>query len=727
MVQRNATRPAGIFGMVGFGLIILLCFNLLPVQAQPGMRNAVPASAGRVLFLPAIFSPPQPPPPPATPISVWSEMNSPAIINRGDRIRVDISVKNESTTPDDATSNVNISVPFDTRQLRFFTYDIDEGRGDQFLGVSNGNQVELFVGRRIGPGKTHTVSVWFNVQDSVANSEYIELQPRYTYNSESRVTNKVGVTVQGGDPGLCRPFEGADARLQVQPDRGPLGIAFIFNNDCYLPGETVTTWLNDPFAPGGVRELPLRATANDRGEVWLNLNSVEYNLQPDDRYALVAQGLTSGITSLGPFIVTSGTARQRHAPSPATQAAVPVRIEAIPAQQPVPTGSISGQITGDDGSPLAGVLVAALDAENAYVERSFSAANGRYSLTGLADGDYTVAVLASLSSNPVLAAYAGAFLPAGVSAGADTTVDAQLQRGGAIQGTVRGADSGNGLPGVAVFVFADSGRLVGAASTDATGAYTTTVVLSGSYRLEFEPAYSEIISTTNYLSATLPEVNVTAPAPTTGIDVNLELRPDVRTISGQVTAQDSGLGLAEVLVVVRSDDGRFVEAVETGPNGGYRTGVLEAGTYQLEALTAFTSEQLSRSYIGRSFGTPIDMTAAGPRADVDVSLERGAQLSGRVTAAETNQELPGVLVIVRDSTDDIVALGLSNAQGTYVSSGLVAGDYSVRFSTAFAAGVTGSYQSLTETLSIPASGLARNIALQRDPARIVYLPLLRNE
>ncbi len=728
MRKQGFGRSAHAGRMFVFGLIVVLFAGLVPAQARPGAEPA--ASAGRVMFLPTIFAPIQPPPPPVTPISVWTELRSPGIVDRGDRVRIDINVRNESTIENDVPGTIGISVPFDPRQLRFFTFSIDEGRGDRFLGVTDGRQVEISIGRRIGPGKTHTISVWFNVQNSANDGEFIQLRPSYTYNNEVKRTNRVGFTVRGAsNSGLCQPFRGVDAQLRVQPERGPQGTNFTFSNDCYIPGETVKTWLNDPFAPGGVRELTLRATANSRGEVFFNLNSAELGLRPDDRYGLVAQGLDSGITSLGPFIVDANGNLIAAVPPARTPAPSAPEPAAGIAQEPVPTGSISGLVSDENSTPLAGVLVAAFDAEDNFVETSTTSADGRYSLTDLSDGEYTLGVLASFSSDLALAAYASRFLPATVSDGGDTTVDVSLLPGGRIQGTVRADDSGAGLPGVEVFVYADGDQLVGIATTDTTGAYTTTAVLSGSYELEFEPAFSDVVTTTNYVSATLSSIVVTAPNNTTGNDVSLALRPDIRTISGQVTAQDNGLGLPDVLVAVLSEDGTFVDAIETGPNGGYRSDPLPAGVYTLEFITAFTADSATRQYIGRALETPVDMTADGPRNDVDIALERGAQISGRIISTATDTGLPGVLVAIfnEDDNENIIGLGLSNEEGIYVSSGLPPGNYTIVFFTDFAGGITASYRSITESINLGTSDVALNIELERDPARLVYLPIVRSE
>ena len=125
--------------------------------------------------------------------------------------------------------------------------------------------------------------------------------------------------------------------------------------------------------------------------------------------------------------------------------------------------SITGHVTDDQGHPVAGVYVSASSALM-IVGGNGSAitdANGDYSITGLAAGDYRVQFSAPFGSNLVSEYHpdttiSSMAVPVKVATGADVTgIDASLATGGSITGQVT---DGQGHPVQGANVSAESDR-----------------------------------------------------------------------------------------------------------------------------------------------------------------------------------------------------------------------------------------------------------------------------
>jgi hypothetical protein len=165
--------------------------------------------------------------------------------------------------------------------------------------------------------------------------------------------------------------------------------------------------------------------------------------------------------------------------------------------QRLPLGrSISGTVTGPDGLPRAGVRV---QVDGNTIARTTTAGDGTYTVVGLRNGNYTVSFFPSTADAELLTEWysnqndPGGANPVAVALGATTTgIDAQLEVGGTMSGTVTGPD---GLPREGIYVSAGVNWGGGSTVTAADGSYTINGLRSADYRVCFRPdPYPELIA-----------------------------------------------------------------------------------------------------------------------------------------------------------------------------------------------------------------------------------------
>jgi hypothetical protein len=158
---------------------------------------------------------------------------------------------------------------------------------------------------------------------------------------------------------------------------------------------------------------------------------------------------------------------------------------------------------------------------------------------------------------------------------------------------------------------------------------------------------------------------------------------------------------------------------------------MAAGIYQLFFLTMFSKDVTTRSYISAKLAGTVDLTTPGLRTGVNVGLAQGAKASGQVTGVDTGAGLEGVVVAVRvPASGKIVGVGLTDAGGNYLTSGLPSGTYTVEFvPDRSPVTKTATYQRtvienvvVTGTKALP--GVDAQLA--RDPWKTVRLPLIRH-
>jgi hypothetical protein len=244
-------------------------------------------------------------------------------------------------------------------------------------------------------------------------------------------------------------------------------------------------------------------------------------------------------------------------------------------------GEITGRVTSESThTPIEGVTACIVYTSASFESGPCEKTNGagEYVLAGLAAGLYQVEFYTEWdgSSAPYLGEYFdGASSRAeatsvAVSAGTVTNgVDAELEIGGQITGTVTSAATGAGVGGIDVCALASAGMASRCGPTDAAGHYSLSGLASGSVEVRFIRGQGE---PGNYLSqlyagqvtnSAATHVPVTAGAVTSGIDAHL-LAGGI--ITGRVTSA-AGAGIAGVMVCAEYA-GAFGEAFRNQTWGG---------------------------------------------------------------------------------------------------------------------------------------------------------------
>jgi hypothetical protein len=251
-------------------------------------------------------------------------------------------------------------------------------------------------------------------------------------------------------------------------------------------------------------------------------------------------------------------------------------------------GAITGRVIDLDGAPVAGVYVSVLDAASGKPQDSSGSTNddGVYTTAPtLASGSYIVKFQPPIDNRgcPLAITYSGnassAAAATRVEVSAPTTatgVDAKLGYGGFITGQITDAASGAPLSGE-VLVYDASGTVVANANVSALGYYRTSSGLpAGGYRLQFKVAgYLPLF----YGGATALEAAVTVPSGANNISMGLRRGA---TITGQITAADTGAPLEHALVTIYGLKDQVVDTRLTGFDGSYRfDGSLPAGQYRI--------------------------------------------------------------------------------------------------------------------------------------------------
>jgi hypothetical protein len=363
-----------------------------------------------------------------------------------------------------------------------------------------------------------------------------------------------------------------------------------------------------------------------------------------------------------------------------------------------PGGRIRGTVRdAATGLPLAYASVEVFDAAGGDVTYGTTDGTGVYtSFAGLPSGTYYARASQSRYVTelyddipcPGLACTVTSGTPIAVTAGATTAaIDFGLTPGGRITGTVRDAVTTAPLANQRVVVSDSAGQYVTDASTDGSGVYTITGLLtSGTYYARtatfgdyIDELYDDISCATGCTVTSGTPISVSVGGTTTGID--FALRRTGR-VTGTVRDAVTGQLLANMYVSLFGSGGGYLTSAQTDAFGAYTfSRVLNSGTYYARAsgqgyLAVLYDDIPCTTGCTVTSGTPISVTLGATTAGIDFRLSPGGRITGTVRDAVTGQPLSHVFVDIFDSTGEWVTSGETKGGGAYTSDGaLVSGTY----------------------------------------------------
>jgi len=353
-------------------------------------------------------------------------------------------------------------------------------------------------------------------------------------------------------------------------------------------------------------------------------------------------------------------------------------------------GTISGTVFSDlngDGTQdtgeggLGGVTIQLLDSAGSVVAITTTAGNGSYLFSGLAAGSYIVreidpAGYTSTTANSV---------PVNVAPGGAANANFGDQQQGTVSGTVFSDLNGNGTPdvgegglgGVTIQLLDSNGTVIATATTAGNGSYVFTGVTPGSYTVrEIDP--------TGYISTSANNVPVSI---ATGGAANANFGDQQQgTISGTVFSDLNGdgvlngseSGLGGVTIELLDSSGTVVATTSTAGNGSYLFSGVTPGNYTVRETDA-------TGYVSTSANSVPVNVAPGGAANANFGDQQQGTISGTVFSdlngdrAQNAGEggLGGVTIELVNSSGTVVATTTTAGNGSYLFSGVTAGNYTV--------------------------------------------------
>ena len=299
-----------------------------------------------------------------------------------------------------------------------------------------------------------------------------------------------------------------------------------------------------------------------------------------------------------------------------------------------PGGTISGTVT-RDGAPIQGVCVGAHTPDGNQANVIQTDANGDYTLPGLADGTYRVRFSRDCNSaSPNIVTefwndkpdFASA-TPVVVSLTASPTgIDADVEAGGGIAGTVTEQTGGAPVNNFCARAQELDGDFVGGtANTDAAGDYEIKGLPPGDYKVRFISCSNNHNLLPEYWDgkdtfAAADAITVAQATTTNGISPTLR---GGGSITGRVTSDVPGGGLAGICVYAQGDATQTFQGDETDSNGDYVITGLATDGYKVRFDRCHGQLYRPEHYDGKSGSSTADLvpvTAGAVTPSIDAEL-----------------------------------------------------------------------------------------------------------
>ncbi len=273
-------------------------------------------------------------------------------------------------------------------------------------------------------------------------------------------------------------------------------------------------------------------------------------------------------------------------------------------------GSMSGTITSNSGTPIAGAVVSLREAASpdANYTLRITGADGTYSMAGLAPGDYYVKFSADnyfTEWYDEATHWSTGAVTITITAGVNLVLDEMLLQGGTISGVVTD-DLGTPLPDVRIDVYSSDGVKSKIAVTDAAGAYILKAIPAGTYALFADSDYTPSLvgdhasQWWNGLPPSTAYADVGKITVSSGSNDVVNFSLSRSRVSGTVTSADDSLPVEGVVVTLTESSTNQVAQTTTDVNGNYSFAAFPFSspplTVSFEATSVFFVDQTPASF-----------------------------------------------------------------------------------------------------------------------------------
>ncbi|MUT65619.1 carboxypeptidase regulatory-like domain-containing protein [Paenibacillus sp. NEAU-GSW1] len=548
------------------------------------------------------------------------------------------------------------------------------------LRVSEANFVTNVIGFRVIAGQTTTVNAVLSPLAGSIGGVITDAGTGTAIAGASiRVFNSEGVTLQTGSS--------APDGSYVIPSLGPGSYSVVFAAEGYA-GKTVGAIVNSGAQSPVSVSLELLAGAISGTVTLIDSTPIEdvvirvfSNNIIIGRVATAANGsFLIGNIAPGNYVVSArpdgfGGETLGAAVNPGETTELNFRLVPSP-------GSVTGLITDENGSPLAGAVISVqnnVDGGPVILTRIISESDGIYRISNLASGSYILNVL--------LANYQNQFSAIRVLSNQTATANfTMLPSPGAISGTVVDT-SGAAIfgAGIEIRVTNANGITVSSLFTDPNGRFLAEHLKPG--------IYTVVAGAANFQQATA----TCSVLPDGVAAIGLVMSPDPGAIQGIVIDAVTGSGLFGSIVNVNDQVGFLAGSVITDDNGFFRISGLAPGSYTLVAT--------ENNYQSETFGAIVLTNADTP---VNFALKPNpAAITGQL------QPAPASSVVQLFNTNNVqIATVAAFPDGSFTFNNVQEGNYYV---TATAAGFT---SAIVGANALPGQTTSVIVPLQVNPGTI---------
>jgi hypothetical protein len=398
--------------------------------------------------------------------------------------------------------------------------------------------------------------------------------------------------------------------------------------------------------------------------------------------------------------------------------------------------TISGKVVDEDGAPVSGLSVCTYpvlgNTNLGYCleNEGETGSDGTYTIRGLYSGEYKLHFFGATGNYlgqwyPAKPTRAEAAVVSVAAPAALTAIDATLQSGGAISGTLREAGSHDPIGLAEVCARPKGGTNLYCSQTKAGGEYSIHSLPTRGYVVEFagpnsstDWAYIPSFSGGTTDSAAAAAVDVSAGSETGGVDGEVAKGA---TISGQVIdalGHEPAFGIQACAYA----GGKIVGHCDTtGDDGDYTIVGLPAGSYEVRFVPAGGGPEQDFRIGNEHYMDQVSEGAAAGETGVDAQMHEGGGISGTIEGPLGQPLRDGMACVVEAAEEEFGShCAEADVDGEYEIEGLAPGSYRVRFDKLGAAELAPQYYEEVESFGAATAVAVTGTAVTPDiDARLV--------